>query len=552
MVQALLFSENPTPELAERSAQAVLDEQQRLQEDLNRMEQLALPSDVRTAIVETRAPFEAYAHLAGSLVRESFQDRAKALEDYEGFRTQFEDLEGRLERLTTERLAPALRRAEEHAAQQQATIRVNLVKQVVAVMASGLLVMSALTRHFLRNLEEVRLVARKLGGGDLSARNEDVGRDEVGDIARAFNDLGDNLQQILSQKESEGERNRFTNQLTDALDMAEQESAVSAVVKRAMTMISDRPTTMMMADNSNAHMRVVASSPAGAAGCGVESPWSCIAVRRAAPLHFSSSENLNACPRLRGEGKPACSATCVPVSFMGKSVGVLHSVGPDQEAADPERLQRLTILANQAGARVGTLRAMEKIQLQVSTDSLTGLFNRRTLENKVGELQRDNVPFAVVMLDLDHFKKLNDTFGHEAGDRALRHFGQLLRSTKRGTDICGRYGGEEFVVILPHTTAVTAAEVMNRLRSQLAASFHGDTPRFTLSCGVADTDVAGTFQRVLRAADAAAYQSKQGGRDRVTLWQVGMSIAPDGNEVAANFGIEEADVEEAAELQAGA
>jgi hypothetical protein len=90
---------------------------------------------------------------------------------------------------------------------------------------------------------------------------------------------------------------------------------------------------------------------------------------------------------------------------------------------------------------------------------------------------------------------------------------------------------------------------MNRLRSQLAASFHGDTPRFTLSCGVADSDLAGTFQRVLRAADAAAYQSKQGGRDRVTLWQAGMSIAPEGNEVSANFGIEEG--EEATEVQAG-
>src|SRR5437773_12491710 len=116
---------------------------------------------------------------------------------------------------------------------------------------------------------------------------------------------------------------------------------------------------------------------------------------------------------------------------MGRSLGVLHATGPNGKPLDGEAIAQLTTLAAQAGARIGTVRAFERTQLQASTDGLTGLINRRTLEQKLRALARQRTPFAVVLADLDRFKKLNDTFGHEAGDRSLRVFAQAMRRVLR-------------------------------------------------------------------------------------------------------------------------
>lgn len=548
VMRALLLSEHPSNETAGQIQQELKQEEKFLREDLDHLQQIQLPEEARAAVADDRAALEAYAGLAETVVDEAFTDRAQALLDYDGFQHRFEEVEQQMNQVTVGVLAPAVRDAEEQAQEQRKSIRIGLWERVLVAMVSGTILISLLAHRLIHHLERIRNVAQQLGSGNLDVRNGEMGKDEVGDIARAFNDLGENLKGMMARNEKESERTRFTTQLADALEMADQETSVGEVVRRAMGIISNKPTSMMLADNSKAHMRQVASREIGESGCGVASPWACVAVRRATPMHFSSSESLNACPYLRG--KPACSATCVPVSFMGKSVGVLHTVGPEHQATEPEELFRLTALANQAGARIGTIRAMEKIQLQVSTDSLTGLLNRRTLENKVAELKRDGVSYAVAMVDLDHFKKLNDTFGHEAGDRALRHFGALLRSSRRATDLCGRYGGEEFVLVFPETSTDVAVEIVNRLRAQLANSFTGDTPRFTLSCGVADTEAAPTFQQILRAADAAAYQAKQSGRDRVLPWEPGIYLAPEATEIAANQGLEDAEETEVSDAYA--
>lgn len=158
------------------------------------------------------------------------------------------------------------------------------------------------------------------------------------------------------------------------------------------------------------------------------------------------------------------------------------------------------------------------------TDHLTGLANRRRferqLEREVGRVLRFERPFTLLMIDIDNFKNLNDTFGHDAGDDAIRRISRVLREGTRGIDLAARIGGEEFAVLLVETSQAAGMEVAERLR---VAIRHLQTPseaRITASFGVAEcpTD-AQTASGILKAADVALYEAKRNGRDRVVPMQ---------------------------------
>ncbi len=342
---------------------------------------------------------------------------------------------------------------------------------------------------------------------------------ELQAVARLEHDARDALEAAAGELRARSERDVFGTQLSEALEMADEERAAYEVVERAIVEISvTAPAELLLADSSRAHLRRVASSPlAGSPGCTVESPFACVAVRRGQPVAFNSSEALNACPKLRGRESGPCSAMCVPVSFMGRALGVVHATGPVGSAPAGNQMAQMATLATQAGARIGTLRAFEKTQLQASSDGLTGLINRRTLEVKIRELLQASTPFALAVADLDKFKAINDTHGHEAGDRALRLFAQVAGAAIRDGDLLARWGGEEFTIILPCVDRYEAVAVLDRIRQLLAASHSGAQPRFTVSFGVTDTATAASMEQLLQIADAGLYRSKQGGRDRVTV-----------------------------------
>ena len=343
--------------------------------------------------------------------------------------------------------------------------------------------------------------------------------EELQAVARLERDARDSLEMVASELRAQGQRDVFGTQLGEAFEMADEEDQAYEVVERAMIEISTAmPAELLLADSSQAHLRRVASSPlAGSPGCPVESPFGCVAVRRGQPVSFNSSEALNACPKLRGRESGPCSATCVPVGFMGKALGVLHATGPLGSPPSQDQTAHMATLATQAGARIGTLRAFEKTQLQASTDGLTGLVNRRTLEGQIRELLQAGMPFALAVADLDKFKAINDTYGHEAGDRALRLFSQIASAALRDGDLLARWGGEEFTIILPGIDRHEAVPALDRIRHSLEAAHSGAHPRFTVSFGVTDSDVAVSMEQMLQFADAALYRAKQRGRDRVTV-----------------------------------
>ena len=315
-------------------------------------------------------------------------------------------------------------------------------------------------------------------------------------------------------------RQTFGNELQEALEYPDTEQAVYNIVGQALRhAVPDLHVELLIADSSRAHFtRVLASydDPEHAEGCGVVSPRDCPAAKRAHTLTFASSDALNACPYLKDRPSGSCSAVCIPVSIAGQAVGVMHATGADGSMPTAADVEKMEFSTRRAAERVALIRTFETSETQARTDPLTGLLNRRSLENRVRELQSDGIPFAVAYGDLDHFKALNDTHGHEAGDHALRLFSRIMRDAVRPADLVSRYGGEEFVIVLPDCTTDTATIVLERLQERLAlAVTSGRVPTFTVSFGLATSADANTFEAIVATADQALLHAKATGRNRV-------------------------------------
>jgi diguanylate cyclase (GGDEF)-like protein len=185
------------------------------------------------------------------------------------------------------------------------------------------------------------------------------------------------------------------------------------------------------------------------------------------------------------------------------------------------------VLARQVALALGNLKLKESLKNQSICDPLTGLFNRRymeeSLEREFSRANRSKTTVAIIMMDIDHFKRFNDTFGHQAGDALLRSLGDLLKRNTRGQDIACRYGGEEFVIVLSDSNlagALQRAEILRQQVKQLSVEYAGQLlGAVSVSIGVAlFPDHGTTMGDVLRASDQALYCAKREGRDRVSVW----------------------------------
>ncbi len=330
-------------------------------------------------------------------------------------------------------------------------------------------------------------------------------------------------------RDSQVKRQRFETRLANALDMAEGEPEVIEVIERSFeAVLPGAPMELLLADNSHAHLvRMAAISSNGQPpGCCVDSPDHCPAARRAQIQVFPDSRGLDACPKLRNRGLEGLSALCVPVSIMGRTVGVIHATGEVNAAVEEDRVDGLATLAKLAGARIGLLRVMAETQLQASTDPLTGLLNRRAFSDRIGGAVLHGSSLAIAMADLDHFKVLNDTYGHETGDRALRLFARVLRESLRTSDLVARYGGEEFAIAFPDCSALDAVRAIDLMREQLDAAITvGGLPKFTASFGLTDASPGEELAAMLSRADDALLAAKRQGRDRIILHEAVMSGA---------------------------
>ncbi len=198
---------------------------------------------------------------------------------------------------------------------------------------------------------------------------------------------------------------------------------------------------------------------------------------------------------------------------------------PHGHGFDNETRKLAEWIAAQAGIALENARLHEEVRRQATTDELTGLVNRRRfMEALAAEYERARLfdtPFSVVLADLDDFKRINDEYGHYAGDVALRSFGRMLGEHVRDFDVAARVGGEEFAILLPQTRSAAAAAVADRIRTALARAqipvSDRDSVRLTASFGVAESGPERTTDELLRRADDALYAAKRAGKDRFVV-----------------------------------
>jgi diguanylate cyclase (GGDEF)-like protein len=314
-------------------------------------------------------------------------------------------------------------------------------------------------------------------------------------------------------------RHGYEGQLQQALEMTRTEPDVYGILGEALHQaMPNLNVELLIADSSRAHFHRALSNNGDFDGCPVASPGNCPAASVGNTLLFPSSDALDACPYLKNRPSGACSAACVPVSVAGRTVGVTHAIGPNGKLPTEGNLDTLNFTSRRGSERIAMIRAFATSEMQAQTDPLTGLLNRRSLESSVRDLRDDAVPYSLAYGDLDHFKVLNDTYGHEAGDQALRLFARVLADSLRPGDIASRYGGEEFVIVLPDCSTIAAMSILERVRENLALAVNdGHVPPFTVTFGLASSAYAAKFDDVVDIADQALLDGKSAGRNRVML-----------------------------------
>jgi diguanylate cyclase (GGDEF)-like protein len=225
-------------------------------------------------------------------------------------------------------------------------------------------------------------------------------------------------------------------------------------------------------------------------------------------------------------GKPPERYLCLPLTAHGETFGIISVECSSQEVSLLTELRETAFgsLGEMAAMAIAGLNLRQRLESQSIRDSMTGLFNRSfmeiALEREMTRANRQGRQVAVMMIDIDHFKQFNDTFGHAAGDVVLREVAECMRVGVRGEDIVCRFGGEEFVVIMPEIAtrgALDRAELLRRMVGDLSLRFHGQPLRqITISIGVAMfPDNSDNPDELLRSADHAMYAAKHKGRNRV-------------------------------------
>jgi diguanylate cyclase (GGDEF)-like protein len=259
----------------------------------------------------------------------------------------------------------------------------------------------------------------------------------------------------------------------------------------------------------------------------VFAPDECWALRRGRIYLVQDTGTELPCHHVATLRRSSLPYLCVPMMAQGEALGVLHLAANEAQAHLTEAQQRLAqAVAEQLSLALANLKLRETLRLQSIRDVLTGLFNRRyleeTLEREILRAARNKGPLGVIICDIDHFKRFNDTFGHEAGDVLLHELGNYLLTRTRGADIACRYGGEEFTLVLTEASLEATRRRAEELRvgiSNLRVQYRGQPlGPITFSLGVAVFPDHGLNRdALLRTADAALYRAKAEGRDRVAV-----------------------------------
>ena len=321
-------------------------------------------------------------------------------------------------------------------------------------------------------------------------------------------------------------------EFTDTLQVANGEDEAHQLLRHHLERTLPGTSAVVLNRNNSAdRLEAVTALPGGSPLAqtlrGAE-PRSCLAVRTGR-VH---RENEGRAPLI---SCPVCSScpgasACVPLMVGGEVIGsvLLNRPAPYHEGEE----EQIREAVSQAAPVLANLRNLAVAELRAATDGLTGLPNKRAvteaLKRMFAQALTTRSPLAFLLLDLDHFKQINDQRGHPVGDQVLASVGAVLQSVLRTTDFAGRDGGEEFAILLPDTAISTALEIAERVRAAVAEiSLPGTDVSVTASIGVSGfPDHASTLERLERLADAALYVAKRQGRNRVEVAESGTADSP--------------------------
>lgn len=323
-------------------------------------------------------------------------------------------------------------------------------------------------------------------------------------------------------RRAEAERRYYETQheFTEVMQITRDESEAYELLKRHLERsVPGSEVVVLNRNNSHDRLEPMTELPedwAMARKLVAAEPDSCLAVRLGKPHERGSGvEPLLTC-ELCGDGP---SSTCVPSLVGGEVIGAVHV--RHSEPLDAEATRRVETSITQASPVLANLRNLALSQARALTDELTGLANRRaiddTLKRMAAQADRTSTPLAAVLFDLDHFKRINDLCGHEKGDEVLAAVGVTAATSVRASDFVGRYGGEEFVLLLPDTDRERAIVLAEKMRLAISGiSVAGVSQPIAASLGVAAIPEDATEPTsLLRAVDRALYVAKTQGRNRV-------------------------------------
>ena len=230
--------------------------------------------------------------------------------------------------------------------------------------------------------------------------------------------------------------------------------------------------------------------------------------------------------------KNVSSLIVVPIEIENNYWGAIKGYCTDKkEAFDDYDLRLLSILASLIGLILNNAMMFKKVESLAITDGLTGLYTRtyfiERLQEEIERAKNDSTPICVAIIDIDYFKKVNDTYGHLAGDTFLKQLSNILRRRFRSVDVLSRYGGEEFAVLMYHITIKESYKILEEVRKMVAEekffmpieSYHPIQIKKTISIGIAELKEEQTPDEIIKKADTALYKAKQKGRNRVCIYE---------------------------------
>jgi diguanylate cyclase (GGDEF)-like protein len=245
-------------------------------------------------------------------------------------------------------------------------------------------------------------------------------------------------------------------------------------------------------------------------------------------------------PSLPKKSRGPVSLLCIPVQARGRTLAVIQLVNSRPEGLNDFAMYFLHVLTDYTAIAIENASAMERIRELTITDDCTGLYNARhlqkTLEAEVERSLRTHIDFSLIFIDLDHFKSVNDTYGHLVGSELLAEVGAVIKQGLRNIDSAYRYGGDEFVAMLPHTGKEAAIEVARRLyrtlRSHSFLNTHGLDKRIKASFGLASFPEDGSsVKELIKSADEMMYLVKQTSRDNIAVAKLG--VLPQDTQISA-------------------